>query len=300
MKKRVLLCSFMALSIILSSCAKKAETGMSAASSPNGKPSAAYDSLALKNEAKNSSSNSSIKEAPKADMKDKKAEEQEQSKKIIKNASLSIVEEDLTNLSESIRKKAEELGGYIESENTMEVRLEARVRIPAQRFDEFIAYAEKGFTVRNKNVSAENITDAYVDNEARLRNLRAQEEQVLTILKKANTVEDVLKVQTELYKIRGEAEALEARKKSWDKQVDYATITINADKKIGVIDNKKTVLGGNEFFKAIGTGFRNTSVTLVLAVQNILIFILSNIIVFAFLAIAAVFGIKRYKKYNKK
>jgi hypothetical protein len=297
MKKRSLLCGILVFSMMFSACAKK--SGMSVGSTSSNK--AAYDSradLSIKPAAPSAAS-----VAP--DMADSKQEsgsqnQVEQNKKIIKNASLYIVEENLINLSDSIRKKAEELGGYVESESVMEVRLTARIRIPAQKFDDFITYTEKGFAVKDKNVSADNITDVYVDNEARLKNLKAQEEQVLTILKKANTVEEILKVQAELYKIRGEAEALEARKKSWDKQVDYATITINADRKTVVVNNKKTILGGSEFFKSIGTGFNNTAVSLILAIQNILIFIFSNIIVLAFLALAVFFGLKSYKKYNKK
>ncbi len=297
MKKRALLCSVLALSLVFSACAKKSSSP-SASPGENRNTSVPMDSFT--NQKMDIVGTAAPKEAPNADAKLNSTNKEEENKKIIKNASLSIVEENLANLSDSLRKKAEELGGYIESESLMEIRLTARVRIPAQKFDEFITYTEKGFTVKNKNVSAENITDVYVDNEARLKNLRAQEEQVLTILKKANTVEEVLKVQTELYKIRGEAEALEARKKSWDKQVDYATVTINADKKTVVVDNKKTILSGNEFFKSIGTGFNNTGVTLILAVQNIIIFVISNIVVLAFIALAGFFGLKYYKKYNKK
>jgi hypothetical protein len=298
MKKRSLLCGIIIFSMMFSACAKKSE--MSTGSTlPNKAASGSKSDLSIKPAAP---SPASVAPEEMADSKQESGSQNqvEQNKKIIKNASLYIVEENLINLSDSIRKKAEELGGYVESESVMEIRLSARIRIPAQKFDDFITYTEKGFAVKDKNVSADNITDAYVDNEARLKNLKAQEEQVLTILKKANTVEEVLKVQTELYRIRGEAEALEARKKSWDKQVDYATITINADRKTVVVNNKKTILGGSEFLKSIGTGFNNTAVNLILAIQNILIFIFSNIIVLAFLALAGFLGLKYYKKYNKK
>lgn len=236
-----------------------------------------------------------------ADNKTENARGEAQSdKKIITTSTLYIVEEDLAGLSKSIQKKAEELGGYIEGEELHEYNLTTRVRIPAAKFNDFISYAEKGFEVKSKSVSSENITDAYVDNEARLKNLKAQETQILEIMKKADKVEDVLKVQAELYKVRGEIESLEARKKTWDKQVDYTTITINADKKQIVGDNKKTIIGGNDFIKAIGKGFTNTSVSIVLFLQNLVIFILSNIIIIALLALAGVMGYRKYKKYSKK
>jgi hypothetical protein len=259
-----------------------------------------YESMSIQNTADVAKPAAPTPASSKTDAKQSASEEEKSRTKIIRNASLYIVEENLTNLSESIRKKVEEIGGYVENENLMEQRLSTRVRIPADKFDEFIGYTEKGFAVKNKSISSENITDVYVDNEARLRNLKAQEEQILTILKKANTVEEVLKVQAELYKIRGEAEALEARKKNWDKQVDYATININADKKVIVAENKNTVISGSDFFKSIGTGFSNTAVALVLAVQHIMIFLLSNIIVLAILALASFLGLRYYKKYAKR
>jgi hypothetical protein len=288
----------MVVSLIFSACAKKYETSNSAPQMTKG--AASYESMGTQNTADVAKPAAPTPASSKTDSKQSASEEEKSRTKIIRNASLYIVEENLTNLSESIRKKVEEIGGYVENENLMEQRLSTRVRIPAEKFDEFIGYTEKGFAVKNKSISSENITDVYVDNEARLRNLKAQEEQILTILKKANTVEEVLKVQAELYKIRGEAEALEARKKNWDKQVDYATININADKKVIVAENKNTVISGSDFFKSIGTGFSNTAVALVLAVQHIMIFLLSNIIVLAILALASFFGLRYYKKYAKR
>ncbi|MBL4936396.1 DUF4349 domain-containing protein [Clostridium sp. YIM B02515] len=290
MKKKVLLCGLIAISIVFSACsAKKSASGNSA---PAPAAQAKMDSLSI-----NNSNNTA--ETAKAAGVDTKASAKVEEKKIITNASIYIIEDDLEKLSQAINKKTQELNGYIESEETLENKITVRVRIPADKFDTFMSYTEKGFSVKNKSISSENVTDAYVDNDARLKNLRAQEEQVLSILKKANTVEEVLKVQAELYKIRGDAEALEAKKKSWDKQVDYATITLNADKKIIVAETKKTIIGGSDFIKSIGKGFTNTSVALILAVENILIFVFSNIIVLGIFVVAGVFGYKRYKKYMK-
>lgn len=298
MKKIRLVCGIIALILLFTACSKKSANAPSstvlqeaATSSSNG--AAGNNNLNISGAAYDSA-----KPADKA--VDQKTNQQiDQEKKIIRFCTLYIQEDELGKLSDSIQKKTNELGGYIESDNVMEQRLTTVVRIPSNKFDEFVSFTEKGYKVINKNITTNNITDIYVDNDARLKNLRAQEEQILTILKKANTVEEVLKVQTELYKVRGDADALEATKKSWDKQVDYATITINADKKMVVPDSKKTILGGSEFFKAIGKGFSNTSVSLILFIQNVLIFIISNIIVLAILVAAGFFGYRRYKKNIK-
>lgn len=297
MKRITLVCSIIALILLFTACSKKSANAPSytalpetATSSSNG---AAGSNLNISGAAYDSAKPAATAVAQKTN------QQIDQEKKIIRFCTLYIQEDELGKLSDSIQMKTNELGGYIESDNVMEQRLTTVVRIPSSKFDEFVSFTEKGYKVINKNITTNNITDIYIDNDARLKNLRAQEDQILTILKKANTVEEVLKVQTELYKVRGDADALEATKKSWDKQVDYATITINADKRMVVPDSKKTILGGSEFFKAIGRGFSNTSVSLILFIQNVLIFIISNIIVLAILVVGGFFGYKKYKKSNK-
>lgn len=294
MKKRVLIFGIIAVVLLLfTACAKKSAAMPQGANTSNG---AKNDSLSISN-----SSNSSMDTAKTSTPTETKdlLQKNDQEKKIIRFCTLYIQENELGKLSESIQKKTNELGGYIESENIMEERLTTVIRIPSDKFDEFISFTEKGYIVKNKNITTDNITDSYVDNDARLKNLRAQEDQILTILKRANTVDEVLKVQAELYRIRGEAEALEAKKKSWDKMVDYATITINADKNMIVPDSKKTIIGGSEFFRAIGKGFSNTSISVILFVENVLIFIISNIIVIVILVAGWFFGYRWYKKRNK-
>lgn len=292
MRKRILICGIIAIVLLFTACSKKSTDFASKPASPQ----VANSASDTKN---NNLGISGANSSEKAKDSTTSVQKVDQEKKIIRFCTLFIQEEELGKLSGSIQKKTNELGGYIESENIMEQKLTTVIRIPSDKFDEFISFTEKGYNVINKNITTDNITDVYVDNDARLKNLRAQEDQILTILKKANTVDEVLKVQAELYRIRGEAEALEAKKKSWDKQVDYATITINADKKMIVPDSKKSIIGGSEFFKAIGKGFSNTSVSVILFIENVLIFIISNIIVLAILAIGGFFGYRWYKKNNK-
>lgn len=295
-KKRLLLCGVLAFTIVFTACGKKSAGTIpgDAAGSPSINQSEAKPSMQ-----DNASMNGVSKKAD-TDLKaNTTSTEISKDQKIIRNGSINIVEENLIKLAEGIKQKTKELGGYIENEEMMEYRLTASVRIPADRFDDFIQYAEKGFDVKNKSISSQNITDTYVDNEARLNNLKAQEKQILGILEKAKTVEEVLKVQAELYKIRGEAEALEGRKRNWDKQIDYATLIINADKKQIVPDNKKTIISGSDFIKAIGKGFSNTGVSLILFVEQLFIFIFSNIIVLVIIGVLSILGFKRFKKYNK-
>jgi hypothetical protein len=211
------------------------------------------------------------------------------SKKVIQIGEIRIVVEDLKKVSLDVRSKIDEVGGYIESESLNEYNSTARLRIPSQKLDDFVGYVEKSYQVESKNTSAQDVTSAYVDNEARLNNFKVQEAQTQEIMKKANTVEEILKVQNELFKVRAEIEALEARKKTWDRDVDFSTITLFANKKQIAIESKLKFLTGSEFFKSMGKGFNESTTRIILSIQNLVIFVISNIIMLSFLGVVGYF-----------
>lgn len=222
------------------------------------------------------------------------------SKKVIQTGEIRVVVEDLKKVSTDLRSKIDEVGGYIESESLNEYNSTARLRIPSQKLDDFVGYIEKTSQVESKNTSAQDITSAYVDNEARLNNFKVQEAQTQEIMKRANTVEEILKVQNELFKVRAEIEALEARKKAWDRDVDYSTITLYASRKKIAVESKLKFLTGSEFFKSMGKGFSESTTGVILFIQNLIIFIVSNIIVLSFLGVIGFFVYRKLIKINLK
>jgi hypothetical protein len=287
MFKRVILILMAAMLVVTSGCAKKASN--------------------------KSTTESANMIAPNADVSYTSSQEQKskydgeasqdtvlQDKKIIQNFQVSINANDVKNAANEIGNKAKSLGGYTEMEEIMEYGSNSSIRIPSQKVDLFIEYLEKSFDVTNKNKSIEDVTDVYVDNDARLKNLRAEESQVLEVLKKANTVDEILKVQTELYRVRGEIEVLESRKKTWDKQVDYSTVRLNINKKQIVSDNKIKILDSNEFLNSMGKGFKNTFMYLILTFQTIIIFLFSNLIPFAILGGLGYGSYRAIKKKKKQ
>lgn len=227
-------------------------------------------------------------------------QKQEDNQKIIYNADLMTVAENLNSFSKDVNSKVNEYKGYIEREEIMEQNSIISVKIPTNRFNEFIAYVESISKLKNKRISSQNITDSYVDNDSRLKNLKAQENQILEIYKKANTVEDILKVQNELYRIRGEIESLEGRKKLWDNQLEYAAITISVEKLQSISTKSVGIISINEFFKSIKSGFVNSSLWIVLSMQKLIIFLVSNVLYIVIISLAAYFAYKNRNKIFKK
>ena len=83
---------------------------------------------------------------------------------------------------------------------------------------------------RAERIDSEDVTDEYVDLEARLRSQTRLEEQLLELLKTATTVEAALKVHTELGNVRTEIERITGRKLVLEREVAFSTIrlTLNA------------------------------------------------------------------------
>src|SRR6266849_8528144 len=84
-----------------------------------------------------------------------------------------------------------------------------------------------GLRVESEQLEAEDVTRQHVDQQAHLRNLRAQEAQYLTILKQAKTVKDTLDVSEKLNGVRGEIEQQQAEFEALSKQVETVAITVS-------------------------------------------------------------------------
>lgn len=102
------------------------------------------------------------------------------------------------------------------------------IDVEASSFEEMYSkLKDLDITYTYSNTSAVDTTDTITDLEARLNTYKELETQMLEILNKATTVEDILNVQTELTDIRYNIESITAQLKNINQEVDYSTISIN-------------------------------------------------------------------------
>src|SRR5208282_936719 len=95
------------------------------------------------------------------------------------------------------------------------------------KFDEVrIQIRKLSLRMENESIEAQDVTRQYVDQEARLRNLRAEEQQYLGILRKATTVKETLEVSDKLNEVRGAIEERQAEFEALSKQVETVAINI--------------------------------------------------------------------------
>lgn len=152
-------------------------------------------------------------------------------RKIVRAAALEIEVKDSPACLQQIRGVAERVGGYLESSQTAGADAPAgniTIRVPALRFEEVLGEIRKlAVRIESEKVNAADVTRNYVDREAKLRNLRAEESQYLTILKRAATVQDTLDVSSKLNEVRGEIEEQQAEFAALTKQVETVAISVS-------------------------------------------------------------------------
>lgn len=101
------------------------------------------------------------------------------------------------------------------------------VRIPSDRFEAALASLRDLGSVERERVSGEDVGQEFVDLEARLRNLRAQEAVLLRLMNEAQTVTDTIRVQKELTGIQLEVEQIRGRLRYLHDQASFGTISVS-------------------------------------------------------------------------
>jgi hypothetical protein len=122
----------------------------------------------------------------------------------------------------SVETLAKDLGGYLAQRADAQVT----IKVPRPRFDEAIKRIEKLGDVLHRNVSAEDVTDEFVDLELRLKNARAMRDQLVELLKGA-AVKDAVEIEKELAKVTEVIEQIEGRLKVLRDKVGYSSITVS-------------------------------------------------------------------------
>lgn len=125
-----------------------------------------------------------------------------------------------------IIKICKELNGYVAESKITKERAYVIVRVPSESLEDFMERIRDLGKVLSEETSARDVTEQYIDLEARLENAKREEERLLEILKMAKTVEEVLKVEEYLKRVREEIERLEAQKKYIERRVEYATMLV--------------------------------------------------------------------------
>lgn len=179
-------------------------------------------------------------------------------RKLIKTGDVSFKTKSLTETKKQITEALKAAGGYIAKENAYDYSENPSenltVRVPAKNFDVFLNRILEGVDeLDSKNIDIQDVSEEFVDMEARLKNKKQLEAKYQELLGKANNMDDILRIEKEISYIREDIESTEGRLKYLSNQVSYSTLTIHYYEKRSSGFNFGGKLG--DALKNGGTGF---------------------------------------------
>lgn len=177
-------------------------------------------------------------------------------RKIIRNAELNLESPDPAEAQRKITSITESKQGFVVSSTKSSAgelmretaTVQMTLRVPSAAFDDALTEIRKAASrVLVEKVTGQDVTEEFIDLEARLKTTRALEEQFLEIMKRANTIEEALRVQRDISQVRGEIEQIQGRIRFLENQSALSTITLR-------IDTPATVTGtsGGFFYELRG------------------------------------------------
>jgi hypothetical protein len=212
-------------------------------------------------------------------------------RKIITRATIEFATNDISATRQNIVAAIEKYDAYTSSDD--ETKSPGRVsntmviRVPSPNFDQMLSEITSGVDrFDEKRIEVQDVTEEFLDVEARLKTKKELESRYLQLLKEAKNVTEVLEIEKQIGELRSEIESIEGRLKYLENNVTYSTITVTFYQKVPL---------ETEFGQKFRIGFRN-------GWDNLVWFFvfLTNIWPFIVIILVLVFSVRYWKKKQRK
>ena len=230
----------------------------------------------------------------------------ESQRKLIRNVNLDVETENFDALMSSVSEKTQALGGYIENSRVYngssyydeQRNADLTLRIPAENLDTFLSAVSETCNVISQNESVEDVTLQYVDMKSRKEALETEQDRLLELLEQAETVEDIITIESRLSEVRYQLESMESQLRTLDNQVSYSTVYlyIQEVKRYTPVKERSTwekiADGFVESLYDVGEGICDFFINLIVHIPYL--------VVWAVVIIVIVFVIRGFRSFLKK
>lgn len=207
-------------------------------------------------------------------------------RKLIKNVNLQVETENFDELLVNVEEKTRKAGGYIEQSYTYNGssyygggtrNASLTIRIPAEQLDAFLSAVSEVSNVITQNESVTDVTLQYVDLESHKKALLAEQERLLELLDAAETIEDIISLESRLSEVRYQIESMESQLRTMDNQVSYSTIElyINEVEKLTPVKEQtvwqKISVGFSNSLHNVGNGLLNFGIGLIISLPYLML-----------------------------
>ena len=129
---------------------------------------------------------------------------------------------------------ADKFGGYVVSSNSTATDEEGTIRsgtialrVPETAFAQALSDVAKLGEVKSRSIDSQDVTEEYLDLNARLKNAESQEKAFLALMDRAKTIDEILQVRQVLSQTQTEIEQLKGRIRFLDEHTSFSTLTIS-------------------------------------------------------------------------
>lgn len=156
-------------------------------------------------------------------------------RKIVRTADLAIDVDRFDDTAARLLQIAERAGGYVAESSYAEdggvPHGAFTLRVPATRFASAVTEVEKLGTITHRRIGGQDVTEEFVDLQSRIRNLERHEQRLLSFMDRAAKVSDLLAIEEQLARVRGEIEQLTGRLRFLERSADLASIAVAVTRK---------------------------------------------------------------------
>ena len=238
-------------------------------------------------------------------------------RKLIKTVDLYTETEQYDELLTNLEAQITALGGYVEyryqyngnpsDSYSMSRRSSSlTVRIPVDRLDEFISRVGEVSNIVNKEERVEDVTLQYVDLESHRNALRTEQERLLELMEQAETVEDLIAIESRLSQVRYELESMESQLRTLMNQVSYSTVNLSVQEVQRLTPTEEVSIWGRirrglaDSFYNLGNGLQNGFVAFVISLPYIVVWLIVIVILILVCRLLLRFYKKRYAEKAEK
>jgi len=182
--------------------------------------------------------------------------------KLIKESYLRFQTQDLNKTYQQIIGYVKQNNGFVQDDNSSKsyntITRSLIIRIPSNTFQQTIDSISKQVAFfDSKRISSKDVTEEFIDIQARLKAKRTLETRYLELLSKAKNVKEILEIERQLSSIREEIEAKQGRLQYLQNKVALSTLNIEFYKQTA--ESGVTVSYGTKMINAIKSGFNSIS-----------------------------------------
>ena len=150
---------------------------------------------------------------------------------ITKRADINVDVETIENAEKALVLLVKKHGGYIINSNSYEDRYSASVKVPSAKLEETLNDIAKLGDKTSQSISQSDVTNQFVDNEARIKNLTLFRDKMQKLLNRTSNIEEIVKIEREIRRVQIEIDSLKGRQKYLTDAVALSPISVDFKEK---------------------------------------------------------------------